>query len=238
MPQAFTVISARFADALSPGDDESGAPEGALFSAAGSEVDWAETGMPKRRRDIRSWIALWPDRDSARSHLERRLATIPLLRRAEEQWCGLLVPYASHGTVNWSDDENIASLVNDLGPRPKAGTPVFVLTSLGIGNQGEGMIAFGKGTRAVREAFDELPGVILEQQLLPDAPGLDAPTLSLWENEGEVISAAYRSEPHRSAMKVAEHPDLARGSFTRMSLLWAQGSWRGVDLAEHGAVRT
>ncbi|MAM63514.1 hypothetical protein [Maritimibacter sp. UBA3975] len=236
MTQAFTVISARFPRDLSPGDDKSGSPEGAVFSTAGSEVEWHESGMPRRRRDVRSWIALWPNQEMAREFLELRADLIPLLPSAEEQWCGLLLPYASHGTVNWAQDEDIASLINDLGPRPGKGTPVFVMTSLGIGNQGEGMIAFGKGTRAVRAAFNELTGVILEQQLLPDTPGLDAPTLSLWENESELISAAYRSEPHRSAMKVSEHPDLARGSFTRMMLAWAEGSWDGVDLSRLSAV--
>jgi len=83
----------------------------------------------------------------------------------------------------------------------------------------------------VRAAFRQRPGVILEQQLLPDLPLADAPTLSLWATEAEVIAAAYRSEPHRSAMKVADLPELARGSFTRMVLARAEGVWNGVDLA-------
>lgn len=236
MAQAFTIISARFPRDLSATDDTSVGPEGADFALAGSEVAWNEAGLPSRNRTIRTWIALWPDRDAGRRFLKRRVENIPLLTQAEKLWSGLLLPYQSHGDLNWHPDGKAASVFHDLGPRPKSSRPVFVLTTLGIGNPGEGMIAFGKGTRAVRQAFSDLPSVILEQQLLPDDQRLDAPTLSLWENEGAVISAAYRSEPHRSAMKVADHPDLARGSFTRMTLLWAEGSWEGVNLCEKGAV--
>ncbi|MEC7761192.1 MAG: hypothetical protein VX874_04665 [Pseudomonadota bacterium] len=236
MPQAFTIISARFARDLTADDDQSAAPTGATMSMAGSEVDWAETGMPSRRRTVRTWIAVWPDRDLARSYLDRRFEHIPLLAQAEEHWCGLMLPYQSHGDLNWLPEGTSTAVFDNLGPRPKPARPVFVMTTLGIGNPGEGMIAFGKGTRAVRQAFADLPAVILEQQLLPDVQGLDAPTLTLWENEAEVIGAAYRSEPHRSAMKVADHPDLARGSFTRMTLLWAEGSWEGVNLRSKGAI--
>lgn len=238
MPQAFTVISARFGHDLSASDDESGAPDGALFAMAGSEADWRDDGGFSRRRDVRTWLALWPDRDAARRYLDQRLSRIPLLVRAEESWCGLLLPYATHGNVNWAPDGTSPSLFADLGPRPKPGRPILVLTTLGIAHPGEGLVQFARGTRAVREAFSDLPSVVLEELVLPDQPGLDGPTLTLWENEAEIVNAAYRSEPHRSAMKVADHPDIGRGSFTRMSLLWAEGSWQGVDLHRKGAVAT
>lgn len=208
-----------------------------MMAMAGSEVEWAETGAPSRRRAIRTWIVIWPQRDLARSYLDRRFETIPLLASSEEHWCGLMVPYQTHGDLNWVPDGTSAAVFSQLGPRPKPGRPIFVMTTLGIGTPGEGMVPFGKGTRAVRQAFSDLPSVILEQQLLPDAHGADAPTLTLWESEAEVVNAAYRMEPHRSAMKVADYPDLARGSFTRMALLWADGHWEGVDLSSRAAIK-
>jgi hypothetical protein len=237
VPQAFTIISARFARDLSAGDDQSGVPHGAAMAMAGSEVDWAATGAPSRRRTTRTWIAVWPDREPARDYLDNRFKIISLLVSCEEQWCGLLLPYRTHGDLNWLPEGTSTAVFSDLGPRPKPSRPVFVMTTLGIGHPGEGMIAFGKETRAVRQAFSDLPSVILEQQLLPDAPGLDAPTLTLWESEADIMAAAYGTEPHKSAMKVADHPDLARGSFTRMALIWAEGQWEGVDLTSRSKVR-
>jgi hypothetical protein len=231
MTRAFTIISARFARPLSAGEDSGPRPERAVLTLAGTEVDWQDTGQPRRRRDIRTWIAVWPDLDSARAHLATRLDRIPLLSEAVESWAGLMQPCATHGTANWAQDGQMTGVFPDLGPRPEAGRPVFVMTTLGIGRQGEGMIAFGKGVRAVRAAFATHPAVILEQQLLPDLPMIDAPTLSLWRSTGDVVAAAYRSEPHRGAMQIAEHPDLARGSFTRMMPLAIEGNWNGVDLS-------
>lgn len=231
MARMFTLVSARFPAPLSAGADASGHPAGAALALAGTEVDWQETGLPRRRRDIRTWIAVWPDAESGRAFLAARQAAIPLLSQAVESWAALLQPFATHGTANWAQEGEMRAIFPDAGPKPDAGRPVFVMTTLGIGQQGEGMIAFGRGVRAVRAAFAANPAVILEQQLLPDLPMIDAPTLSLWRDTAAVVAAAYRSEPHRSAMQIATHPDLARGSFTRMAPLALEGSWNGVDLS-------
>jgi hypothetical protein len=231
MPRAFTLVSARFESPLSAGDDRSARPDAAAIAMAGTEVDWLETGLPRRRRDIRTWIAVWPDLESAKAYLDARHDTIPLLTQAVESWAGLMQPCATHGTANWAQDGQMGGVFPELGPRPDPGRPIFVMTTLGIGRQGEGMIAFGKGVRDVRAAFAANPAVILEQQLLPDLPIIDAPTLSLWQSTADLVAAAYRSEPHRSAMEVAAHPDLARGSFTRMTLHAVAGRWNGVELS-------
>jgi hypothetical protein len=227
---AITLISARFAETLSARSDQSEHPVGALAHIAGSEVAWEPTGQPGRRRDIRSWLTFWPDEVSAAAFVERRDAHIPLLGTAVDSIAALLLPYATHGEVTWFGGTP-QPMVLSLAPRPGKPDPVFVITSVGLGGLGAGAVAFGQGNYAIRKAIGQQDGLRFEAQLLPDDPTMDGPTLSLWDTEASVIRFAYLDEPHKSAMKVKDHKDLVRASFTRCRVRSVVGSWNGAPIA-------
>jgi len=138
--------------------------------------------------------------------------------------------------LNWSHDGQAQSLYPHLSKRPDADAPVLVMTSLGIGDPSDGLIAFGQGVTAVRAAFADNPAVSMDANMLPDIPMIDGPTLTLWRSEQEMMQSAYRTDPHRSAMEM-RNGAMARASFTRMTPLFAEGSWQGVNMAEAIAAR-
>ena len=225
-----SVIVARFERPLNAGDDTSGFPNGALAANAGTEVAWLDTGLPKRDRMIRVWFSLWPSQAAARNHFDTRLDHTPLLSSAVDTWAALAEPFASHGGVNWSPDGQMASLYPNFAANPSPDAPILVITTLGLNPTGTGFDVFGRQTTAVRKSFMQNPNVLAEMQMLPDLPALDGPTLSIWRSQSSMMSAAYRSEPHRTAMNVKVDA-LARGSFTRARLVALQGSWRGQDFS-------
>ena len=227
MPTAITVISARFAEDLSSGADNSVTPPDAIQQIAGSETTWAETGLPSRGRRVRSWLTFWPGESLARAHVDNVQAAIPLLGTAESITTAVLLPYSTHGDVNWFGKPGEIPL--DSNPRPEKGAPVFVITSLGLGSIGPGAVAFGQGNHAIRKTIRSQPGLRFEAQILADNPVTDGVTMTLWDNEASVIDFAYRQDPHRTAMKVKEHKDISRGSFTRSAVRHFSGSWDGIQ---------
>jgi hypothetical protein len=226
MTTAITLIFAHFADPLSKDSDQSLHPEGALGHIAGSEIHWAITGAPRRQRMIRSWLTFWPDDMKANAFLTERHDRIPLLQSAEQTSVALLAPFATHGDVNWFDPSP-QPLGLSLAQRPDKTDPVFVITSAGLGGFGRGAAAFGRGTRKVRRAMQNHEALMFEGQILPDDPRIDGPTLSLWPNQSAVLDFAYKSDPHKTAMKVVEHDDILRGSFTRCAVRSFDGYWNG-----------
>lgn len=226
MTTTITLMRAHFEQDLSSGSDVSGTPEDAIGHLAGTEVKWAPTGQPSRLRSVRSWLTFWPTETIARKFLDQRNAHIPVLKEASDVLLGVLQPFATHGDVNWFSTP-AAPLGLQLAKRPNKGAPVFVITSLGLGGLGAGAIAMGQGTFAIRSAMSSWQDVHFEGQILPDDPTIDGPTLSLWQNEEALTRFAYRSDPHKSAMKVADHADLVRGSFTRCVVLSFDGTWQG-----------
>ena len=144
------------------------------------------------------------------------------------------VPFACHGQLNWSADGEVATLYPHLGKRPAQMQPILVMTSLGIGDPGDGLVEFGRGVKAVRDGFAKNPSVLLDLNMLPDLPMIDGPTLTLWSSEQEVVKGAYRSDPHRTAMTL-RNGATARASFTRMAVALAEGVWNETDLGDaHG----
>jgi 1-acyl-sn-glycerol-3-phosphate acyltransferase len=229
---AVSVIAARFNRPLTRGEDISARPTGATLSAAGTEISWdSADGYPRRERTVRIWMAIWPDLDAAEVHLADRGDRIPILAEATETIALLGVPFACHGNLNWSADGEVATLYPHLGQRPVQPQPILVMTSLGIGDPGEGLLEFGQGVQAVREGFAKNPSVLLDINMLPDLPMIDGPTLTLWSSEQEIINGAYRSDPHKTAMKL-RNGATARGSFTRMAVVLAEGVWNGTDLGD------
>jgi hypothetical protein len=226
------VIAARFNRPLTRGDDTSVRPEGATLSAAGTETSWdTADGYPRRERTVRIWMAIWPDLGAAEAQLSDRSDHIPILAEATETIALLGVPFACHGNLNWSADGEVSSLYPHLGQRPGQSQPILVMTSLGIGDPGDGLVEFGKGVKAVREGFARNPSVLLDLNMLPDLPMIDGPTLTLWRCEREIVNGAYRSDPHRTAMKL-RNGATARASFTRMAVVLAEGVWNGTDLGD------
>jgi len=230
MPNFATIISAGFDFDLAADEDIGSMADNALIELTGTDVDWQDTGLPRRHRRIRSWLTMWPDRASAEAYLHAYTSDIPLITKAREHVAGLLAPYASHGDVNWQSTTP-APLALDLSPRPEKGSPVFVVTSLAFAKMGEGAIAFGKGNHAIRRIVSDQPGLLFEAQILADNQNLDGSTLTLWEDEAAMMRFAYREDPHRTSMKVKEHEDIARGSFTRLAVLSFSGAWNGKQIA-------
>lgn len=229
---AVTIIAARFGHALSRGEDASAPPAGAALSAAGTETDWnTEDGLPRRERRVRVWMAIWQDADAARSFVAARADHIPILADATETVALVGLPFACHGALNWSPDGRVETLYPVLSKRPDGPQPILVMTSLGIGDPGDGLVEFGRGVASVRAGFAVNPAVLLDINMLPDLPMIDGPTLTLWRSEQDVVAGAYRSEPHRSAMKI-RNGATARASFTRMAVVTAEGSWKGLELSD------
>jgi hypothetical protein len=225
-----TVIAARFNSPLTKGDDTSARPEGATLSAAGTETSWdTADGYPRRERTVRIWMAIWPHPGAAQAHISDRTERIPILADAAETIALLGVPFACHGNLNWSADGEVSTLYPHLGARPGPTQPILVMTSLGIGDPGDGLVEFGKGVKAVREGFARNPSVLLDLNMLPDVPMIDGPTLTLWRSEREIVDGAYRRDPHKTAMKL-RNGAMARASFTRMAVVLAEGVWNGTDL--------
>lgn len=229
MTHTITLIGASFDKDLSSGADLSGAPENALAHLAGTEIIWSPTGQPSRRRNVRSWLTFWPNETMAQDFVTQSHTHIPLLKDASEMLLGVLQPFATHGDVNWFDTSP-APMDLELVKRPDKGEPVFVITSLGLGSLGAGAIAMGQGIHAVRGALASRDDVRFEGQILPDDPRIDGPTLSLWDNQEALIKFAYRTDPHKSAMKVSDHEDLVRGSFTRCAVRSFGGTWQGKQV--------
>jgi hypothetical protein len=228
---AVTVIAAQFDHPLSRGEDASAAPRNAALSAAGTETDWATVdGLPRRERTVRVWIAIWHDIAAATAYFRARADHIPILAQATEAVALLSVPFACHGNLNWSPDGNVATLYPGLSKRSDGTRPILVMTSLGIGDPEDGLVEFGRGVAAVREGFAKNPAVLLDINMLPDLPMIDGPTLTLWRSEADIIAGAYRSDPHKSAMKI-RNGATARASFTRMEVVEAEGNWKGLEMS-------
>lgn len=228
---AVTVFAARYDRVLGRGEDSSHRPVGATFFSGGTEVNWATAdGHPDRDRFVRVWLAVWPDAAMARDHYDGRNALIPILTEAKETVAVLCHPYACHGQVNWSEDGLALGLHPSLAPRPDGAPPIFVITTIGIGDPEDGLVAFGQGVTAVRQAFAQNPAVVMDINSLTDDQRMDSPTLTLWRSERAMMDAAYRSEPHRTALKM-RNGALVRASFTRLAIEAAEGSWAGVDIA-------
>ncbi|SIS97053.1 hypothetical protein SAMN05421759_10840 [Roseivivax lentus] len=229
---AVTVIAARFSRPLSRGEDASARPEGATLATAGTETSWdTADGYPRRERSVRIWMAIWPDPGAAEAHLSGRADHLPILAEASETIALLGIPFSCHGNLNWSADGDVSSLYPHLGKRPGQTQPILVMTSLGIGDPEDGLVEFGQGVKAVRDAFAKNPSVLLDMNMLPDLPVIDGPTLTLWRSEREIIHGAYRSDPHKTAMTL-RNGATARASFTRMAVVSAEGVWNGTDLGK------
>jgi len=226
MTSTITLISAQFEDDLSARSDESGVPASALGHVAGSEAHWAASGLPSRKRNVRSWLTFWADENAAHQFVEKRNDHIPLLADATDVLTAVLQPFAAHGDVNWFDG-SAAALNFQLAQRPDKTAPVFIITSAGFGGFGSGAIAFGQGTHTVREAVQGQDGVRYEAQILADDPKIDGVTLSLWDNQMAVMDFAYKRDPHKSVMAVMDHEDVVRGSFTRCLVKSFDGIWQG-----------
>jgi len=228
---AVSVIAARFRSPLSRGDDTSASPAGASLSAAGTETNWnTEDGYARRERTVRVWMAIWADLAAAESYLSSRADQIPILAEAIETVALLGVPFRCHGDLNWSPDGDVSTLYPNLSGRPDNPRPILVMTTLGIGDPEDGLVEFGRGVTAVREGFAKNPAVLLDLNMLPDLPMIDGPTLTLWTSEHEIVAGAYRSDPHKTAMKL-RNGATARASFTRMAVVSADGTWNGRDLS-------
>lgn len=217
MSNAITVISAEFGSKLSAGMDQSGTPEGALAHVAGSEVDWEASGLPRRRRDVRSWVTFWPDEVAAYDFLSHKADAIPLIEGAQQITSWLLLPYASHGETNWIDGSPKPIPLRHA-PKPPDEAPVFAITSIGLGGLGADALAFGQGIHAIRATIKNEDELGFEGQILPDDPKLDPVTLSHWQSEAAMIRFAYRQDPHKgmmSSMNLDGHRGTRRASFTR-----------------------
>jgi hypothetical protein len=231
LQSAVTVIAARFRSPLSKGDDTSAPPAGVTLSAAGTETNWkTEDGFPRRERTVRVWMAIWTDPATAELYLSTREDRIPILAQATETVALLGLPFACHGHLNWSPDGDVSTLYPNLSKRPDGPRPVLVMTTLGIGDPEDGIVEFGRGVTAVREGFAGNPAVLLDVNMLPDLPMIDGPTLTLWTSEREIVAGAYRSDPHRTVMKL-RNGATARASFTRMAIMSVEGAWNGRDLS-------
>lgn len=229
MSRTFVCLAASFDHPLKPGDDVSGMPEEATLASGGTEVIWTEDG-PKRIRDRRIWMSLWPDEASARRYAESASRTIPLLSEAEDHVILVARPFRTHGEINWSPDGTAASLFDTKGERVP-GAKVAVMTTLGLTGKPDGLDRFGAGVNQVRQAFADLPTMQLDINVLPDMPMLDGPTITVWNGEADVVRTAYRENPHKTAMTIKDVPAIARASFTRMSVLELSGHWKGRDYA-------
>ena len=158
---------------------------------------------------------------------------LPFLDQAREQWHALLLPFAHRGRVNWRgdlrDETSIAAATADPGG------PLLVLTSAGYENPGpedfERIGNFNIHVDKVLDFYAQLPGNIRSAVFNGGGvDGIDGLTASLWQNDAEMMQAAYRPGHHREQMeyqRTTGHFD--RSSFTRTRILASKGTWDGAD---------
>jgi hypothetical protein len=190
-------------------------------------------GMRTNISDEWGGFSLYATRSDADEVLQDPGYHLPFQENAVEAYHALLVPYAHRGEVNWrgevKDNETFSTAQSDPGG------PLVVITSAGYNNPGPTdmprIANFQREVDNVKAHYATLPGNIRRAVYSgAGVDGHDGMTVTLWQNDAAMMSAAYKPGYHRTQMEYQRktvHFD--RSSFSRARIISSIGTWDGSD---------
>ena len=192
-----------------------------------------ENGVRTSISDEWGGIGIYADRASAEAVFAAPESYLPFLGQTVEAWHALLLPVTHRGDVNWRGSVQSGSTVKVASDDP--GGPLAVLTSAGYSDPGPEDIprirTFLAGVERVRDFYATLPGNVRRTVFSgAGVDGHDGLTVSLWQDDGAMLAAAYSDGVHREQMDAHRKSAMFdRSSFTRARILSSKGAWDGTD---------
>jgi len=197
-------------------------------------------GLPTYVSDEWGGIGIYRSQGDAEAVYESPEENLLFLGETIEAYHALALPFSHRGKVDWRGVllENTTLTVAPSDP----GGPLMVLTSAGYIDPGPAdlprIMSFVYEIRQVQSYFATLPDNLRNAVFSgPGVDGRDGMTVSLWQNDEAMLTAAYRAGYHRNQMQYqrgAGHFDYS--SFTRTRLLATKGTWDGSDPVQDAAV--
>jgi hypothetical protein len=215
------------------------APQGASLALIGPDSRLDVNGLRQSFSDVWGGIAFYEDRASAEKALDAQ-RTIPDCADTTEEWHALLCPTSHRGETAWFGDLKDASRFTPAGRDQDPGGRLVVLTSAGFNDLPADQLKadmprrldFLRNVDRVVEWFSTLPTNMARANFsLRSAGHVDGLTVSVWESDEAMLTAAYRAGIHRTEIdryKMEQTAD--RSSFTRARLIRAKGTWDGVKV--------
>lgn len=198
-------------------------PEGATQILAGTAVTFRPDGLFDADPTQAFALVRWPDGDAAVAHVEAGSpGTWPAA--TTEAWHAALAPYRVRGEVNWTDGPLFSP-----GERPAGDGPVLTMTTTGFSDDPAKALALGVAMHEVQADDGAVPGRLRTAVSLGRKRD-DGRTFTLWASEAAALEWAHRRSPHREMLRRQRDEELMpRASFTRFSVLAANGAWDGAD---------
>lgn len=225
-----TVHRIRFGETRQKEDlNLGGRPAGALSWKVGST---GAVGADGYRMGAAVWcaIGLYAEEETARAALASCAEYMPYLAEAREAWHGLLLPTMHRGECNHLVREE-PGLLYEVSTNDPGGKCMVVTTAgfrLGADFRVERVIAFRKNVDVANEFLGQAPGCLANQVFTPHTVGDDGCTMSIWESDETMLTAAYRAGEHRRLMdQHKQEAMMDRSSFTRFRILHSEGQWDG-----------
>lgn len=192
-----------------------------------------ENGMRTNISDDWGGIGLYNTRAAAEAVYSEPEKHLPFLGQTVEAWHALVLPVTHRGEVNWRGSVQSDGAVKVAPDDP--GGPLVVFTSAGYTNAGPDDLPrirnFLIEVDRVRDFYATLPGNIRRTVFSgAGVDGHDGLTVSLWQDDGAMLAAAYKDGVHREQMNAHRRtPMFDRSSFTRARILSSKGAWGGSD---------
>ena len=192
-----------------------------------------DVGLPAWKSDVWGGLGIYETRADAEAVFSDPSEFLPWVSEATEAWHALAVPIAHHGVVNWrGTPENGTALRTGKAP---AGGHMLVVTTAGYNSRGPDQIPrivnFMQGVRNVMDFYDDHPGNLCNGVFSGGFDGRDGFTLTVWKDDREMISGAYKPGVHKTLMDQSRDGSMFdRSSFTRARLVSSVGAWDGATI--------
>lgn len=224
-----TVHRARFAESVDVEAQDFGVPREPSCARLGIDTHLGQDGLPVMSSKLWGAWSICPSRLVAQEIFENPTAHFPFLKASVEAWHGLLLPYTHHGAVNWCGNIESGTALR-LASDPGAG-PVAVLTTAAFDSDAPEevprILEFLTNVWRAREHFRSRAGNS-GAALFSPCDELEGITLSLWDSEASMVTAAYGAGVHHDLLKRhRSEPFFDRSSFTRCRVIASSGTWDG-----------
>lgn len=192
-----------------------------------------DMGLPAWNSDVWGGLGIYDRREDAEAMVQDPQAHLPWLHEAVESWHALVIPIAHHGEVNWRGTlENGTALRTG---KADANGPMIVVTTAGYNSRDPDQIpriaSFMQGVQDVMDFYAGLPGNLHHGVFNGGFDGRDGFTLTLWKDDREMISGAYKPGIHKTLMDQSrDGSTFDRSSFTRARLVASTGTWDGMPM--------
>lgn len=227
-----TVHRVRFSE---PRDlKTSGVPAGPGAAAAwrfGPDAPRGDNGLRTGVSDRWGGVGFFNDRADADDVVDRPEHHLPWLDTAAEHWHAVAGVIAHRGDVDWSSPGGTHPDLSPLADDPGGATAV--ITSAGYlsrdASQLPRITAFLEKVDHVIDHFGTLEANVA--RCLFNSPDTgDGMTFSVWRNDRDMLTSAYREGLHPQYLKQSQvEPMFDRSSFTRLRLVASSGTWDGID---------